>query len=195
MAYIPPPLPQAPAPASRALGLAIAAGSAVAIACAVILGVIGSLTNTQFAYGAVLLGVFTGQAIRRIRRDTQAAIAAGLISLAGSALASLIMVTMRLVRAFHIPLSVVLAHMPTVMAGLPHVIGAFGFFCWVLATFTGFVNVGGLRPGGRARGQTGAVGQGLPGGPPGMLPDPSGSGFVVPPGQAPGPGPGQIPGG
>lgn len=194
MAYISPPLWEAPTPDLRGLGLAIAVGSAVAIPCAFALGLIGGVTNMQFAYGAVLLGVFTGQAIRRIRRDTQAAIVAGLLSLAGSALASLITVTMRLVRAFHIPLSVVLAHMSAVMAGLPHVIGAFGFFCWVLATFTGFVNVGGLRPGGRAR-RPPAVGQSQPGSPPGMPPDPSGSGFVVPPSQAPGPGPGQIPGG
>jgi len=76
MAYIPPPLPAVPAPAPRGLGLAIAVGSAVAIACAVILGLIGGLANRQFAYGAVLLGVFVGQAVRRIRRDTQAAIAA-----------------------------------------------------------------------------------------------------------------------
>ncbi len=195
MVYLPPPLPQAPAPALRPLGLAIAVGSAVAIACAFALGVIGGVTNMQFAYGAVLLGVFTGQAVRRIRRDPQAAIAAGLLSLAGSALASLIAVTMRIVNVAHVPLSLVLAHMSAVMSALPQVIGAFGFFCWALAIFTGFVNVGGLRPWERARGQTAAAGQAQPGGPPGMPPDPSAPGFLAPPGQAPGPGPGQVPGG
>src|SRR5215471_10728466 len=127
MAYLPPPLPEASAPAPRALGLAIAVGSAVATACAFTLGLIGGVTNTQFAYGAILLGVFTGQAVRRVRRDTQAAVAAGLISLAGSALASLIAVTVRLVEAVHIPLFTVLAHMPTVSSVLPHILGWFGF--------------------------------------------------------------------
>jgi hypothetical protein len=110
MAYIPPPLPAARALALRALSLAIVVGSAVAIACAFILGLIGGVTNRQFAYGAILLGVFVGQAIRRIRRDTQAASTAALSSLAGSVLASLIALTTRLVKAAHIPLSVVLAH-------------------------------------------------------------------------------------
>lgn len=136
------PLGSVPDPAPRTLGLAIAVGSAVAIACAFALGLIAGMTNTQFAYGAILLGVFTGQAVRRVRRDTQAAVAAGLISLAGSALASLIAVTMRLVKALHIPLSTVLAHMPTVISILPHIIGWFGFLCWALSTFTGWVNVG-----------------------------------------------------
>jgi hypothetical protein len=195
MAYLPPPLPQAPAPALRQLGLAIVVGSAVAIACAFTLGVIGGVTNMQFAYGAVLLGVFTGQAVRRIRRDTQAAIAAALISLAGSALASLIAITMRIVNEAHVPLPLVLAHMSVVMSALPHVISAFGYFCWALATFTGFVNVGGLRPWERVRRPTAAAGQNQPGGSPSAEPDPSGSGFVASLGQAPGPGPGQIPGG
>jgi hypothetical protein len=77
MAYIPPPLPEAPGPARRGLGLAIAVGSAVAIGCAFVVGLIGGATNTQFTVAAILLGVFVGQAVRRIRRDTQAAIAAG----------------------------------------------------------------------------------------------------------------------
>jgi hypothetical protein len=195
MAYIPTPLPQAAVPGLRPLGLAIALGAAVAIACAFGLGLVVGMTNTQYAYGAILLGVFTGQAVRRIRRDTQAAVTAGLLSLAGSALASLIAITVGIVRTAHLPLALVLAHMPTVISLLPHVITTFGYLCWALATFTGFVNVGGLRPGRRARGQTIAAGQGQPGGPPGLPPDPSGSGFVAPPGQAGGPGPGQMPGG
>lgn len=195
MAYISPPLREAPAPSPRGLGLAIAVGSAVAIPCAFALGLIVGATKTQYTTEAILLGVFTGQAIRRIRRDTPAAITAGLMSLAGCAFASLIAVTMRLVREFHIPLPVVLAHMPTVISLLPHTVTTFGYLCWALATFTGFVNVGGLRPWRRARGQTATSGQGQPGPPTSISPETSGSGFVVPPGQAPGPGPGQIPGG
>jgi hypothetical protein len=202
MTYIPPPLPEAPAPARRGLGAAIAVGSAVAIACAFVAGLIGGATNTQFAYGAILLGVFTGQAVRRIRRDMQAAIAAGLISLAGSALASLIALTTRLVKAVHIPLSIVLAHMPTVISALPQVIGAFGFLCWALATYTGWVNVGGMRiHSAQMRGPTAAAGQRQPGGPgqqpdgsPGVQAEHSGSGFAVPPEQGPDMGPAQPPG-
>src|SRR5262245_12325055 len=140
MTYIPPPLPVAAAPVPRALGLAVAVGSAAAIACALALGLIVGVTNTQFAYGAILLGVFTGQAVRRVRRDQQAAVAAGLISLAGSALASLIAVTMRLVGAVHIPLFTVLAHMPAVSSVLPHILGWFGFVCWALSAFTGWAS-------------------------------------------------------
>jgi hypothetical protein len=201
MTYIPPPLPAASAPASRALGLTIAVGSAVAIGCAFALGLIGGVTNTQFAYGAILLGVFTGQAIRRIRRDTPAAIAAGLISLAGSALASLIALTIRLVKVLHVSLSIVLAHIPAVISVLPHVIGVFGFLCWALATFTGWVSVGRQRiqiaP---MSGQTAAPDQSQPAGS-GQQPDSSsgaqprraGSGFAAPPGQAQGFKPTQMP--
>jgi hypothetical protein len=201
MAYIPPPLPAAPAPAPRALGQAIAVGSAVAIACAVLLGLIGGRADRQFAYGAVLLGVFVGQAVRRIRRDTQAATAAALISLAGGALASLIGLTTRLVRAGHIPLAVVLAHISTVISILPRAIGVFGFVCWALAAYAGWADVG-RRPAGGARtpGETAPVEQGQyygPGQQPGDLPSAqpghSGSGFAAPPGQAPGPGPAQLP--
>jgi hypothetical protein len=194
MAYIPPPLPTAPAPAPRGLGLAIAVGSAVAIGCAVILGLIGGLADRQFAYGAVLLGVFVGQAVRRIRRDTQAAIAAALISLAGSALASLTGLTTRLVRVVHVPLPVVLAHMSTVISILPRAIGVFGFVCWALAAYAGWADVGRQPAGGaRTQGATAAAGQGQlyspgqqPGDMPGTPPDHSGSGFAAPPGQAPG---------
>ena len=197
MAYIPPPLSEAPALAPRGLGLAIVVGSAVAVACAFILGLIGGLTNTQFAYGAILLGVFAGQAVRRIRRDTQAEIAAALISLAGSVLASLIGLTVRLVRAVHIPLPVVLAHISTVISILPRAIGAFGFLCWALAAYAGWVDVGRQRVrSARARGETAAVQQGQlygtgqqPDDLPGAQPDQSGSGFAAPPDQAPGLGP------
>jgi hypothetical protein len=193
MTYVPPPS-AAQASAPRALGLAIAVGSAVAIACAFILGLIGGVPDTQFVYGGILLGVFVGQAIRRIRRDMPAAIAAGLISLAGSALASLIALTMRLVKAAHIPLWVVLAHISTVISNLPHAIGAFGFLCWALATYTGWVDVGGLRTRtARTRREAAAVdhrqpngwGQ-QPDGSPDAQPGHPGSGFAVPPGQAQG---------
>src|SRR6516162_10927837 len=161
MAYIPPPLPAASAPAPRGLGLAIAVGSAVAVACAVILGLIGGLANRQFAYGAGLLGVFVGQAVRRIRRDTQAAIAAALISLAGSALASRTGLTTRLVRAAHIPPPVLLAHISTVISILPRAMGVFGFVCWALAAYAGWADVGRQPTGGaRTRGATAAVEQG-----------------------------------
>jgi hypothetical protein len=151
MAHLPPPLPAALAPAPRALGAAIAMGSAVAVACAVIVGLIGGVTNRQFGYGAVLLGVFTGQAVRRVRRDTHAAVAAALISLAGSALASLIGITTRLVRAAHIPLSVVLAHVSAVISIVPRAIGPFGFVCWALAAYAGWADVGRPPAGGGRR--------------------------------------------
>jgi hypothetical protein len=132
--------PGAPKP-SRSLGLATGVGSAVAIACALVLGVLGGATDRQYLYGAVILGVLVGRAVRQIRRDTQAAVSAALISLAGGALASLIALTMHLVQAVHIPLSALLAHLSTVMSALPHVIGWFGFLCWALAAFTAWAGV------------------------------------------------------
>ncbi len=129
----------------RSLGLVTGVGSAVAIACALVLGVLGAATNRQYLYGAVVLGVLVGRAVRQIRRDTQAAISAALISLAGGALASLIALTMHLAQAVHIPLSAVLAHLSTVISALPHVIGWFGFLCWALAACTAWAGVARAR--------------------------------------------------
>jgi hypothetical protein len=143
MAYIPPPVPGAPVPANRSLGLAIAAGAGVAIACALVVGLITGLADRQFLYAAVLLGLLVGLAMRQIRRDSQAAIAGGIISLAGSALASVIGLIVRLVKVGHVPLSYVLAHMPTVISNVPHIIGAFGFLCWALAAYVGWATAAG----------------------------------------------------
>ena len=200
MAYIPPPLPQALAPAPRGLGQAIAVGSAVAIACAFAVGLIEAMANTQFAYAAILLGIIVGRSVRRIRCDTQAAIAAGLISLAGGALASLIGLTVHLVRAFHIPLPAMLTHLPTVISILPHAIGPFGFLCWALGAAAGWAN--GRGPGvPGARGKTATAGPGplysparQPGDAPGGQPQHPGPGPAPPPGQPPGLGPAQSPG-
>ena len=162
MAYIPPPPPGAQAPARRGLGLAITAGAAVAIGCAFLAGLIGGETNSQFAYAAVILGLLVGVVIRKIRSDAQAAIAAGLLSLAGGALSSLISLTVRLVKVAHIPLSFVLAHISTVMSQVPHYIGAFGFLCWALAAYVGWATAAGRgrrRRAGRMRGRTAPAGQ------------------------------------
>jgi hypothetical protein len=129
-----------------------------------------------------------------IRRDTQAAIAAALISLAGSVLASLIALMTQLVKGYHIPPSTVLAHAPKVVSLLPHTLDWFGFLCWALAAYSGWRAVVGRRRTQAARmsGGTWAVGQGqLNGqgpqtyGSPGGQPDLSGAGFAAPPGPAP----------
>jgi hypothetical protein len=189
MAYIPPPVPGAPAPASRSLGLAIAVGAGVAIACAFVAGLISGLTNSQFAYAAVLLGLLVGLAIRQIRRDPQAAIAGGLVSLAGGALASLIGLTFRLVKYGQVPLSYVLAHMSTVISAVPRVSGAFGILCWALAAYVGWATAAGRGRRTRAmrtRGRKAATAQGqqpygvMPGQQPyGAMPDqqPYGTGY------------------
>ena len=81
------------------------AGAAVAVACAFVVGLIGGATNTEFAYGAVLIGFLAGLAMRKIRADAQTAIAGAVVALIGSALSSVIALTLHLVKAGQIPLS------------------------------------------------------------------------------------------
>jgi hypothetical protein len=119
----------------------IAIGSAVAIGSAFVVGVFGGITGIQSAWAAILLGWLVGLAIRRSRSDTPAAIAGASIALAGSALASLIAVTLRIVKEVHVPLAVVLAHIPQVIPAVPKDIGWFGFVCWALATCLGWETV------------------------------------------------------
>lgn len=175
MAYIPPPPPGAQIPARRGLGLAITAGAAVAIGCAFLAGLIGGETNSQFAYAAVILGLLVGVTVRKIRSDAQAAIAAGLLSLAGGALSSLISLIVRVVKVAHVPLSFVLAHISTVMSQVPHYIGAFGFLFWALAAYVGWATAAGRRRRTRARRMRGRAA------PAGQSPQPYGAG----PGQQP----------
>ena len=149
MAYIPPPEPGEPTPAPSSPGSVIAIGSAVAVGCALVVGVFSGITGIQSAWAAILLGWLVGLAIHRSRSDASAAIAGASIALAGSALASLIAVTLRIVKEVHVPLAVVLAHLPQVIPAVPKDIGWFGFLCWALAGYLGWVTVsrGERRPG------------------------------------------------
>jgi hypothetical protein len=147
MAYIPPPGAGAPTPAPPGLGSVIAIGSAVAIGGAFAVGVFSGITGIQSAWAAILLGWLVGLAMRRSRCDLPTAIASASIALAGSALASLIAVTLRIVKEAHVPLTVVLDHMPLVAPAIPRDIGWFGFLCWALAAYLGWVTVS--RGGGR----------------------------------------------
>ena len=149
MAYIPPSEPGLPTPTLPGLGSVIAIGSAVAVGCALVVGVFSGITGIQSAWAAILLGWLVGLAIHRSRSDASAAIAGASIALAGSALASLIAVTLRIVKEVHVPLAVVLAHLPQVIPAVPKDIGWFGFLCWALAAYLGWVTVsrGERRPG------------------------------------------------
>jgi hypothetical protein len=213
------PLYPAPAPAPRGIGLAIAVGAAVAIACAFVVGLIGGATNTQFAYGAVLIGFLAGLAMRKIRTDSQTAIAGAVVALVGSALSSVIALTVHLVKVGQIPLSFVLGHESTVISDVPHYIGFFGFLCWAIAAYAGWATASGRRRRrgyGRMRGASAAAGQAPPyGSAPGQAPYWTGpnpnqdqpiwgsaqaqtgyppSGFTAPPGQVSNPGTDQSPG-
>src|ERR1700683_873625 len=185
--------PFVPAPAPRSIGLAIAAGAAVAVACAFVVGLIGGATNTQFAYGAVLIGFLAGLTMRKIRADAQTAIAGAVVALIGSALSSVIALTLHLVKAGQIPLSFVLGHESTVISDVPHYIGFFGFLCWAIAAYVGWATAAGRRRRRgyrRMRGTPAAAGQAAPYGTvPGQAPP-----YGTAPGQAPygtGPGPNQ----
>ena len=105
------------------------------------MGVFSGITGIQSAWAAILLGWLVGLAMRRSRCDLPTAIASASIALAGSALASLIAVTLRIVKEAHVPLAVVLAHIPQVIPAVPKDIGWFGFLCWALAAYLGWVTV------------------------------------------------------
>jgi hypothetical protein len=112
-------------------------------------GVFSAITGIQSAWAAIVLGWLVGLAMRRSRCDVPTTFAAAGIALAGSALASLIAVTLRIVKEAHVPLTAVLGHMPEVAPAVPRDIGWFGFACWALATYLGWVTVsrGEARPG------------------------------------------------
>jgi len=196
--------PLFPTPAPRSIGLAISAGAAVAVACAFVVGLIGGATNTQFAYGAVLIGFLAGLVMRKIRADTQTAIAGAVVALAGSALSSVIALTLHVVKVGQVPLSFVLGHESTIISDVPHYIGFFGFLCWAIAAYVGWATAAGRgrrRGYRRMRGAAAVAGEAPPYGtattqvPYGTGPGQdqgqmgyTGSGFTVPPGQAPGTG-------
>ena len=210
--------PLFPPPPSRSLGLAIAAGAAVAVASAFVVGLIGGATNTQFAYGAVLIGFLAGLVMRKIRADAQTAIAGAVVALVGSALSSVIALTLHVVKVGQIPLSFVLGHESTVISDVPHYIGFFGFLCWAIAAYVGWATAAGRRRRGfgRMRRAPAAAGQAPPyGAAPGQAPYGTGPvpdqgqpgwgatdaqtgyphpGFATPPGQASGTGTDQPPG-
>jgi hypothetical protein len=77
-------------PQPTSLGLQLALGATIAMGGAVVVGVFGGLTTIQSTYVAILLGWLVGLVIRRTGARYDAAAAAGLLSLAGSALASVI---------------------------------------------------------------------------------------------------------
>lgn len=139
MALVRPPEPAASAAAPTGLGPVLAIGSAAALAGACVVGLFSGLTGIQSASVSILLGWVVGLAIRRSERDTRAAIGAGIIALAGSAAASVIALTVRIVTVAHVPVAVVVTHIPAVISAVPHVIGWFGFVCWALAAYASWV--------------------------------------------------------
>jgi hypothetical protein len=146
MAYLPPPGPGASSPGPASLGSVIATGSAVAIACATAVGLFSGITGIQSVYAAIALGWAVGLTISRRRSDTPAAIAGAIIALAGSALASVIAVTLRIANQAHVPLAVVLGHLPLVIPAVPQAIGWFGLVCWALTAALGWVTIVCHRP-------------------------------------------------
>jgi hypothetical protein len=123
------------------LGAALGLGATVALGGAVILGTFSGLTNYQSTYGSILLGWLVGLVVRRTGGDTPLAAAAVMLSLAGSAAGSLILVMIGLVRTLHLPLAIVVSHISRVFSLVPHVIGWFGFLCWALSGVVGWATV------------------------------------------------------
>jgi len=143
--------PSVPAPAARAslgLGVVLAQGAGVALGSACAVGVFSGLTRVQSAYVAILGGWLVGRTIHRGSRDMPAAAGAGVMALAGAALASVIAVSIRIMVTAHLPYEIVAAHIAKVIPLVPRFIGPFGFICWALAAMVGWLAV---RSQGRAR--------------------------------------------
>ena len=138
---------QSAAPATTSVGAALALGAGVAFAGAFVVGTVSGLTNYQSAYVSILLGWVVGLVVNRASREMPVAVAAGMLALAGSALASLIYIVIGLVRNLHVPLSSVLSNMQHVFPLVPPVIGWFGFLCWALSGVAAWATV-------RSRGRT-----------------------------------------
>jgi hypothetical protein len=141
------------APPPARLGAGLAAGIAAAIGGALVVGVFSGVTGIQSAYAAILLGWIVGLAVSRAGRDQLAAVAAAVLSLAGSAAASVIAVCITAVKDGHVPASIVAAHFWRAIPLLPHVMGWFGFVCWSLATVVSWRTV---RRRGRQRSRSGS---------------------------------------
>ncbi len=193
MAYIPQGL--GPAQQRLAIGPAIALGCAAALGVALVVGVISGLSNIQFAYGAVLVGLCAGLVIRRSRTDQAAGLAGAIVALVFSAISSVVAF---ITHGLHVgaPLSYMLAHLSL----LPHYMGILGFLFWALGAYVGWATVSGrgrrrrVRPGfgGRGAAAGGPYGQpmyGAPGNPmPGASAQPFFTGGTGQPGYAAGPG-------
>jgi hypothetical protein len=157
MAYIPPGL--GPAQPRLGIGPAIALGSAAALGVALVVGIISGLSNIQFAYGAVLVGLCAGLVIRRSRTDQTAGLAGAVVGVIFSAVASLVAF---ITHGLHVgaPLSFVLAHLSL----LPRYIGFLGFLFWALGAYVGWATVSGR--GRRRRVRAGFGGRGAAAGGP-----------------------------
>jgi hypothetical protein len=160
--------PQGLGPGQQRLGMgpAIALGCAAALGVALVVGVISGLSNIQFAYGAVLVGLCAGLVIRRSRTDQTAGLACAVVAVIFSAVASLVASITHIVKD-NIPpvtLTFVLEHISTVISRLPHYIGFLGFLFWALGAYVGWATVSGR---GRRRGVRSGFGgrRSVPGGP------------------------------
>jgi hypothetical protein len=103
--------------------------------------VFSGLSRVQSAYVAILGGWLVGRTIHRGSRDIPAAAGAGIMALAGAALASVIAVSIRISVAAHVPFEIVAAHIAKVIPLVPRFIGPFGFVCWGLAALVGWLSV------------------------------------------------------
>jgi hypothetical protein len=189
--------PQGLGPGQQRLGMgpAIALGAAAALGVALVVGVISGLSNIQFAYGAVLVGLCAGLVIRRSRTDQTAGLAGAVVAVIFSAVSSLVAFTTHFVKA-GLTLSYTLAN----VSQLPHYMGFLGFLFWALGGYVGWATVTGR--GRRRRVRTGFGGRrpvsggpysppmyGAPGGPmPGASGQPFFTGGPGQPGYGNGPG-------
>lgn len=139
MSHLSYPQPSVPSNAALAgVGVTLTLATAVAAVGALVVGAFSGFTSIQSAKVAILLGWVVGLVASRAGPGLRAAAVAGLLSLAGSAAASVIAVTIGIVRIAHVPLVIVLSHLGRVVSVTPHIVGWFGFVCWALSAVFGW---------------------------------------------------------
>jgi hypothetical protein len=164
MSYLPGSPVGGPNASQPNIGVAAAVGLAAAIGSGLVVGILSGLINSQFAYGAVLIGFAVGGTMRRFGRSQAMGLTSAVIAVAGSALSSVVAEITRLVNHFHIALSIVLSHLSIVFRALPHYIGFLGFLFWALGAYIGWATISGRNRASRRR--YGRAGQGSPYGTP-----------------------------
>jgi hypothetical protein len=129
----------APPPAGKgSISLALASGLGAAVAGAFGWGLIAYVSQHQFSIVAVLMGLAVGSAVARFRPgDLPAAIASGILAVAGCALGTFLALVFGLAGA-GVSMGSILGHLNLVIDAYPHALSGLTIIFWVIAAFAAF---------------------------------------------------------